>query len=535
MQLALTLISWLLTAAPPGTAPQASAQPAQDEREVLATCEAQVTEEREAAVILNRWLRTARVEVRDCGAPSLARRLAFESHGGQVLVRLKGDGPARERTVPWLDRPDQPLTRVHAARSLAKLAVLIDALVTEDRLEDRDGVGPKSETTLTLMSSVLGAVPAPMPPPPPPDEATARHDQIEALRRALASSRGEPDVASMHKLADLYLEEHYAVGETPKSAPNAVLAAAQYRAAIEARPSDPQVDALLLSLGEAQREAGDSKAAMATWRRLIKDFPKSKAAGDAWLYVGRLIYEGSTGNARLAEAQTALEKALKLQTSDPPVAHLVLGRVSADMGEFGAALDHLRLAVDLAGEDDPDTGDAARREFVVIYTRAGDPLTAIAEIKKVGGPLHSWDMLKELATAYHDLSRTADSTRLFRQLIQERPASPDLPMFHCHLVGYLMRGTDKKAILAEVRELAAAMKKIQAQGDFASEADRRSFNQAKAKALGIVTTLATDWHEAAQASREPAAVMIAEDICNLYLGLFPEDPPSDIRRCSEGS
>ena len=385
---------------------------------------------------------------------------------------------------------------------------------------------------LALLVWLCGAAPPPPAAPVPRDEATVRREQMEALKKSVQA--GKPDADALRKLGDLYLEEHYDLAEEAKSAPSAVLAAQQYKAFVDAFPTAPQLDQVLLSLGEAQLETGDAKAAMASWRRVVKEFPKGKAAGEAWLAIGRQVYDGSKSSDRLAEVQEALTKAIKLKTSELAAAQLLLARVWGEQGEYASALDHLRLAIDAAGEGDADTAQEARQEFVSLYTRAGDPANAIAEVKKVGGPSHSWELLKDLATAYHERSRIAEADKLYRQLIKERPSSPDVPLFRCRLVGYVMRGTDRKVILSEVRELAAAVKMIQAQGDFASEADRRSFNEAKAKALSIVGTLATTWHEEAQASSSPAAVTIAEDICNLYLNLFPDNPPTDIQRCSEG-
>jgi tetratricopeptide (TPR) repeat protein len=382
---------------------------------------------------------------------------------------------------------------------------------------------------LAILVSLWGAAP---PPAAPVDETAARRDQIEALKKTVQA--GKADADSLRKLGDLYLEEHYVSGEEAKSAPNAALAVQQYKAFVDGFPTAAQLDQVLLALGEAQLETGDAKAAMATFRRIVKELPKSKAVGDAWLAIGRQLFDGSKGSDRLADAQEALQRAVKLKTGEPAAAQLLLARVASEQGEYAAALDHLRLAIDAAGVDDAEVAQDARREFVAIYTRAGEPANAIAEVKKVGGPLHSWELLKDLANAYHERNRNAEAAKLYRQLMAERPSSPDMPLFRCRLVGYVMRGGDKKVILAEVRELAAAVKMIQAQGDFASEADRRSFAEAKAKALSIVSTLATNWHEEALESETPAAVTIAEDICNVYLGLFPENPPADVKRCSEG-
>lgn len=50
----------------------------------------------------------------------------------------------------------------------------------------------------------------------------------------------------------------------------------------------------------------------------------------------------------------------------------------------------------------------------------------------------------------------------------------------------------------------------------------------------MLASLATTWHEEAQASGDAGAVTIAAELCNLYLSLFPDAVATEIRRCSQG-
>ncbi|HEY3452339.1 MAG TPA: hypothetical protein VGK67_38700 [Myxococcales bacterium] len=106
------------------------------EGETLALCEEPGSEEREAAVILSRWMRSARVEVRKCAPGSLPpRRLAFvPGPDGSVVVRLETATARREREVPWLERSDAALSRLRTKGALARFSVIVEALLAEDRL-----------------------------------------------------------------------------------------------------------------------------------------------------------------------------------------------------------------------------------------------------------------------------------------------------------------------------------------------------------------------------------------------------------------
>jgi tetratricopeptide (TPR) repeat protein len=213
-----------------------------------------------------------------------------------------------------------------------------------------------------------------------------------------------------------------------------------------------------------------------------------------------------------------------------------LGLCDVALGDPGPGMEELAQAIALAQEgSDADLVEEMRGEYVSAYARAGEPRRAIAELHKVGGEEHAWDMLKSLAGLYHDSGRTADAARLFQQLLQERPLSPDAPLFRYQLVGYQLRQGDKKVILAEVKELAKAIQAIRREGHFARPEDQKSFAQAQEKADVLISSLATTWHEGAQSSGSPAAVTLAAELCTLYLALFPEANAPDIRKCSEGS
>ncbi len=167
--LRLALIATLLAASPPGDRDAISLC----EESVLSGAPGPVSDEREAAAIVSRWMRFARLEIFDCATLGPARRLAFEARGGRVFLRLRSAGPVRERAIPWLDRPDMPLARTRAARALSKLAVLVDALLAEDRVDggpepDRSAEGRSSSGPLERGPLVAQEMPSSVPVREPP-------------------------------------------------------------------------------------------------------------------------------------------------------------------------------------------------------------------------------------------------------------------------------------------------------------------------------------------------------------------------------
>ncbi len=154
------------------------------ESEIIPVCEAPSRDELDAAAELNGWLQSTRVRVETCpaeGGPT--RKLAFVRRGSEVVLRLQTGGVAREREVPWLDQTDTPLSRLRANGALAKVSVIIEALLAEERLdastsqrpveakvpprprERRPTPSPVAQATLP---PPVEAPPAPVPPPPAP-------------------------------------------------------------------------------------------------------------------------------------------------------------------------------------------------------------------------------------------------------------------------------------------------------------------------------------------------------------------------------
>jgi tetratricopeptide (TPR) repeat protein len=315
----------------------------------------------------------------------------------------------------------------------------------------------------------------------------------------------------------------------------AAQAAERYRAA--AVPGYARLDEALLGLGDALAEAGEIPSALAAWRRLVKEVPDSRVAPDAWLSIGAALQDGASPSAEvLAEARDALVKAVAGRAQTLATARYRLGLCHIGLGDLDLGMEQLAKAMALAEEEgDAELAADATREYVSAYGRAGDPRRAIAELRKVSGPERSWSMLKELAELYYDTGRTADATRLFHQLLKDRPLSPDAPHFRYRLLGYLVRDGDKPQIVAEVKELAKAIQAIRREGQFARPEDQRAFSLAQERTDALLSTLSTTWHEASQASGDATAVTLAAQLCNLYLALFPDAQAPDIRRCSEGS
>lgn len=109
-----------------------------EERLPVHLCGLTSPEQLSAAIRLDDILATATLvpaEPSTCDGPARVVRIRFVAKGpGQVAVLLDGPVMALERLVPWLDGPDEGLTRLSEKGRLTSFAILLEALLAEYRL-----------------------------------------------------------------------------------------------------------------------------------------------------------------------------------------------------------------------------------------------------------------------------------------------------------------------------------------------------------------------------------------------------------------
>ena len=110
------------------------ATPANADRPSLPLCAETSRDELKAVAELGRWVRSVRVQLSACKDEGALPRLMFVERDRTVLLRLDSTAGSREREVPWLDRAEAPLSRLRARGALARLSVLIDALLADELL-----------------------------------------------------------------------------------------------------------------------------------------------------------------------------------------------------------------------------------------------------------------------------------------------------------------------------------------------------------------------------------------------------------------
>ena len=172
------------------------------------------------------------------------------------------------------------------------------------------------------------------------------------------------------------------------------------------------------------------------------------AAPIAWLAFGEYYFNNSKGlRPELVKALAAYKKASSYPENKVYLYSLYKqGWCYFNLADFPQSLDMFKTVIQFADlQSSLNSGNKlklakdARRDYVLAYSRYGSALAAKDDFQKVGGPDNWWAMLKGLAGLYYDDGKDKESILVYRQLIRERPLSPEAPFFQAPIVDAAMR------------------------------------------------------------------------------------------------
>ncbi len=400
--------------------------------------------------------------------------------------------------------------------------------------------------------------------------ASKRREQIDTLQKIIGlgpSLREAPDL--LFRLAELYWEEskfyffeanrkdddilraraekdasriQQAEAEKKaalkKSESFQALAIEQYRAIIGKYPKYERMDEVLFFLGHNMWEAQKFKEAATVYHKLIKDYTKSRYLPDAYLAVGQYHFNNSKGQrAALEEALEAFKKASSFTESKAyGFALYMQGWSYYNLGDFRSALDLFKAVIfygELQGKGDSRSialSREARKDYVVTYSHVGDVVGAKADFQKVGGEENWWGMLKGLANLYFEDGKDREASTVYKLMINERPLSPEAPFFQGRIVDSVVRVGIKKIIVDQVRELVRVLGQVAKANNLKTADDKKAVQEARDLSERIMSNLAVNWHNEAKKTRDDSVFILAAEVYQDYLEVFPENAKSyDLR------
>src|SRR5262249_9764867 len=150
--------------------------------------------------------------------------------------------------------------------------------------------------------------------------------------------------------------------------------------------------------------------ALAAYKQLVTRFPRSKYIADAYLAFGEYYFNESGGKREmLNKALEAYGEAAANPESDVyGFAIYKQGWWKYNLVDYAGAADKFRQVVLYGLAKASKTGDRklalvreARKDFVLAYSRFGDPTQALEAFREVGGPENALSMLESLADLYY--------------------------------------------------------------------------------------------------------------------------------------
>ncbi len=355
-------------------------------------------------------------------------------------------------------------------------------------------------------------------------EANRRDDRLIAL-----GTRGDPreidrlmaERKDLQKQADRHMDQ----------------AVALYKAIIAKYPKYPRLDEVLYFLAESlsKRNRNDLEA-MKAYRALITRFPQSRYVPDCWMAFGEFYFEKANASDRVGNLKKALEayrKAASYQESSVyGYALYKQGWVHYNLNEWTDALE-LFKAVIFFGELPTSTVPAdrkialvkeARKDYVRTYSHVGNAEAAPDEFKRVGGDKGWSDMLKALGAIYYDEGKDRDAIVVHHRLIQEKPLSPEAPLYQSRIVTSAGRMGRKDAAVQQAHVFVKMLHDIEAQPGAKDEKGQKTLSDARKEAEQTLRILAVQYHNEWKKTRDEPVAGFAEAVYRDYLELFPNEP-----------
>ena len=358
--------------------------------------------------------------------------------------------------------------------------------------------------------------------------------QLETLvQRFPDDSPRKPDL--LFQLGEAYWEKSKALrrGETEATgdptradhrASDAVRARAMdaYARLLKAFPKYQRRDEVLFSLAYDLEDVGRGDEAVERYRALIRDFPESKYAPDAWLEVGNHAFD--KGN--LAAAQDAYQHASRIGSARVrSYATYKLAWCDFNLGEFEGAREKLSRVVDgSAGGTRTllDLRTEALVDLTRVYVRLDRPEDGLAYFQRNTQGPERRKLVTRLANALAEAGENQGALRVYKAALEAEPLAPEAAGWQQAVVRSYDGLHDRERVRVEARAL-AEMCHPGTRWWTANAGSPQSLRAGFDAAEEGLRTLVTAYHQEAQRTGSPRTYRLAADVYRAYLSAFARD------------
>lgn len=299
-----------------------------------------------------------------------------------------------------------------------------------------------------------------------------------------------------------------------------------YEKIIKEYPDYPRKDEVLFVLGYNLYEMGKKNEGVKYYWELIKKYPNSKYAPDAYLSLGEHFFN----NNEVFKAIQAYEKALTF--NDPKITVVALYKLAwcdYNLGEYEKGIDKLKQVIAFAQKEGDKSKIRLEREAMNDLALFFSQVDAVDEAKdyweKVAGRQKLKDLLKQLARVYDEQGKYDQAIKTYRLAINEFPNAPECPEFQSNIVQNYKKLNNTEMVKKEIRRLVDLYKP---NSPWANQNADNKFALEKAYELTeeALRDIVQEYHREAQKTKDVKTYALARDIYKEYLDNFPKSEHS---------
>ncbi len=358
--------------------------------------------------------------------------------------------------------------------------------------------------------------------------------QLETLvRRFPDDSPRKPDL--LFQLGEAYWEKSKALRRTETEAAGGATKADHrpseavrtrameaYARLLTTFPKYQRRDEVLFSLAYDLEDVGRGDEAVDRYRALIRDFPRSRYAPDAWLELGNHAFD--KGN--LAAAQDAYQHAARIGSARVRnYATYKLAWCDFNLGEFEGAREKLAGVVDgSAGGTKTmlDLRTEALVDLTRVYVRLDRPQDALAYFQRNTQGAERRKLVTRLANTLAEAGALQGALRVYKAALEAEPLAPEAASWQQAVVRVHDGLHDREQVRVEAQRL-AEMCHPGTRWWMANAGAPQSLRAGFEAAEEGLRTLATSYHQEAQRTGSPRTYRLAADVYRAYLSAFARD------------
>ena len=316
--------------------------------------------------------------------------------------------------------------------------------------------------------------------------------------------------------------------KTPKADAFKKQALKNYSILLKSYPRYSRRDQVLYVMAYNLYEANKKTSAVRKYVELVKKFPKSEYAADAYLALGEHFFN----NNRLQKARKAFVRALKTKKEKViTFATYKLAWCDYNAGQYADAVRRFKAVIKRSAasgqnEDAIQLGDEAASDIVIAFSHLDEVDAVYAYLKKVRDEKWAKRQTSRLGALYMSQGKYDLAVRTYRFMIKKYPYHLDAPMYQSNIVKAFTKMNKRERVRTEANRLVDMYKptslwsnKVSKMGtEQASDAIERAFEYTE----GYMRQLVTDFHSEAQKTKRAGTYRIAKDIYKKYLDNFSD-------------